>query len=144
MKVLNCICLNCSMVRFPNPADITRVNQLTASSNPRKRLNELAKLLGKVKKCTYPDAEDLDKKLRYCDRKMPKRISVNKEFKVEIIEEFEEKKRLVTALNAAKILHILERMSDEACQVLGFRENKPKDLVLRTLLVCPPQVRPSI
>lgn len=46
---------------------------------------------------------------------------------------------------AEECYKILDKISMKDAQLLGFtKEAKPKDLIINNLLVCPPQVRPTI
>lgn len=45
---------------------------------------------------------------------------------------------------AQKVRNIFSKMSHEDCKLLGFTITKPIDLLISTLAVAPPQIRPSI
>lgn len=45
---------------------------------------------------------------------------------------------------AQEIYKILERIDPNDAEMMGFTDSKPVDLILTQLLICPPQVRPSI
>lgn len=50
----------------------------------------------------------------------------------------------VIEYTAQEIYRILERIDPNDAEMMGFTDSKPVDLILTQLLVCPPQVRPSI
>ena len=45
---------------------------------------------------------------------------------------------------AQEIYKILEKIDPKDAEIMGFTDSKPVDLILTQLLICPPQVRPSI
>jgi DNA-directed RNA polymerase beta' subunit len=45
---------------------------------------------------------------------------------------------------AQKVRNIFSQISAKDCKLLGFSITKPVDLLISTLAVAPPQIRPSI
>ena len=48
------------------------------------------------------------------------------------------------AYTALRVRNIFKAMKPEHCKILGFTRSKPVDLIISTLAVAPPQIRPSI
>jgi DNA-directed RNA polymerase beta' subunit len=46
--------------------------------------------------------------------------------------------------DSRKVFKILSGISKEDAKVLGFTKSKPVNLMIETLAVAPPQIRPSI
>jgi DNA-directed RNA polymerase beta' subunit len=47
-------------------------------------------------------------------------------------------------LTGQTVYNILKNIRPEHCKILGFIRSKPVDLLISTLAVAPPQIRPSI
>jgi len=108
-------------------------------------LNELAKLLGSIGKCPSPNEEnEEDSRNKGCGSVIPVRISLrNHKIYVEERNADGTKKRDVI-YPATKVRNIFNKMSNEDSKLLGFHTTKPIDLLISTLAVAPPQIRPSI
>lgn len=118
IKVLQCVCLECSRVLNDAPCHMKR---------DEKRFKYLYE---KCKKCdTCP----------HCEADQPK-YSFDA---YKIYMEREDAKQVVSAKQA---LYILKRMVDADVEYLGFdpEHGHPKSMILTVVPVSPPQVRPSI
>ena len=54
------------------------------------------------------------------------------------------KKKKENYYSAAKVRNIFTKISTSDAKLLGFTVTKPVDLLIETLAVAPPQIRPSI
>ena len=82
-----------------------------------------------------------------CGSTIPTRISLRNhriiiEEKVTSGEEAAKKKE--TVYTAQKVRNIFQKISSADSKLLGFLVTKPIDLLISTLAVAPPQIRPSI
>lgn len=82
-----------------------------------------------------------------CGSAIPTRISLRNhriiiEEKVTSGEEVAKKKE--TVYTAQRVRNIFQKISSADSKLLGFLVTKPIDLLISTLAVAPPQIRPSI
>jgi len=54
------------------------------------------------------------------------------------------KKKKDNYYSAARVRNIFNKISTSDAKILGFTVTKPLDLLIETLAVAPPQIRPSI
>lgn len=118
-------------------------------AQPTKRLNELAKLLAPINKCPFQEQEDEEEDIKNkgCGSAIPTRISLKNhriiiEEKVVGGEEGTKKKESV--YTAQRVRNIFQKITPADSKLLGFLVTKPIDLLISTLAVAPPQIRPSI
>lgn len=113
-------------------------------AQPTKKLNELAKLLGGINKCPFQQDEDeTDPKNKGCGNAIPTRISL-KNHRIVIDEKIDDGKKRETVYSASKVRNIFSKISTADYKLMGFVTTKPVDLLILTLAVAPPQIRPSI
>lgn len=140
-KILKCVCFRCSKLLVdPESPQVKAI--LNKKYSRQKRWELMYKLCSKVKRCGQ---ETLDG----CKAKQPDKIF--REPIVKIVMEWkdldsnkDELKKQV--FNAEEVLRILQRISDEDAEVLGFHRkyNRPEWMICTVLPVPPPSVRPSV
>ena len=136
-KILKCVCHKCSKVLVdPESAEIK--NFMSKKYSRQKRWDMMYKLSSKVKKCGS------------CGAKVPDKVS--REAILKIVMEWRDKDtsedsqaRKLT-LSAEDVLHILQRITDRDCDILGFspKFSRPEWMICKVLPVPPPAVRPSV
>lgn len=140
-KILKCVCFRCSKLLIdPESPQVKAI--LNKKYSRQKRWEMMYKLCSKVKRCGQ---ETLDG----CKAKQPDKIY--REPIVKIVMEWKDldtdkddlKKQV---LNAEEILRILQRISDDDAEALGFHRkyNRPEWMICTVLPVPPPAVRPSV
>lgn len=140
-KLLKCVCFRCSKLLIdPESPQVKAI--LSKKYSRQKRWEMIYKLCSKVKRCGQ---ETLDG----CKAKQPDKI-----YREPIVKVVMEWKDLDTdkedikkqVLNAEEILRILQRISDEDAEILGFHRkyNRPEWMICTVLPVPPPAVRPSV
>jgi len=128
--------------------------RIRSIAQPTKRLSELAKLLGPINKCEMADSQD-SAEPNGCGATIPTKIRVvNHKIMVEektLQLQFDENtgkevkaKKKESAYTALRVRNIFKAIKPEHCKILGFTRSKPVDLIISTLAVAPPQIRPSI
>lgn len=140
-KILKCVCWRCSKLLIdPNGPLVKGI--LSKKYSRQKRWELMYKLCSKVRRCGQ---ETLDG----CKAKQPEKIY--REPIVKIVMEWkdldsdkEELKKQV--LDAEDVLRILQRITDDDAEVLGFHRkyNRPEWMICTVLPVPPPAVRPSV
>ena len=116
-------------------------------AQPTKRLNELAKLLGPINKCPFQEGEEEnDVRFKGCGSAIPTRIRLRNhqiiiEEKTGVGEDTKKKEIIYTA---QRVRNIFQKIAPADSKLLGFIVTKPIDLLISTLAVAPPQIRPSI
>lgn len=137
-KVLKCVCFRCSKLMLDNSVDLQAV--VSKKHSRMKRFEMVYKLCNKKvrKGCDMEGG---------CKARRPDKIT--KEGIVKIIMEWkidgeDEPKKL--QLDAEDVLRILERISDEDAEIMGFHRkyNRPEWMICTILPVPPPAVRPSV
>ena len=101
----------------------------------RRKLNEMVKVLSKLKKCqAVYDAGEKDSE-GYCDSSFPVKIyATNGKVMYKNGKEEEEQE-----MSAEYCWELLGKMKPEEAKELGFtRESMPRDLIIKSLLVGPP------
>lgn len=153
-QILLCICQKCGSIREPvikkkddgeTPANKTEEAKLEKYleilniSQPKRRLNELYKVLGKQSECQEEK----------CKSKLYTKVSVHKFLNLKVAQGNSGDQDMT----AEQALDILKKISIPSAKKLlaykGSRKNDddfliPRNLILTKLLVPPPQVRPSI
>jgi DNA-directed RNA polymerase II subunit RPB1 len=134
-----------------NDAQQDKFNRLKHIAQPTKRLNELAKLLAPISRCTAQEYEKDSGSETYvggCGATIPTKVAL-RNHRI-IIDEKQEvtgdqtKKKKETTYTALRVRNIFNKISVADCKILGFTVTKPVDLLIETLAVAPPQIRPSI
>ncbi|CAD8085189.1 unnamed protein product [Paramecium sonneborni] len=142
-KVLKCICHNCGKLRQPQTEDANQQFQRAKEHKlNRKRLNEIVKLLGRIDKCEAKlKLEENQGNEDCCQAQIPTRIqALNGQIKIQY-----STKEAAKELTAERCLDIFKKIRNEDAIILGFtKESRPQDLIIKYLLVMPPQVRPAI
>jgi DNA-directed RNA polymerase beta' subunit len=148
-KILKCVCYRCSRILIsPHTQHEDLKNDMAkimAIKSNQKRFEAYFKLCNtttKVKLCG-------DDKHIGCGSRQPDRY--NKEAAMKIIAEWKDKdkeKNNSTQLEFTPedVLRIFKRITNEDMEVMGFNPtwSKPEDMILQSLPVPPPAVRPSI
>jgi DNA-directed RNA polymerase II subunit RPB1 len=116
-----------------------KFRRIIVMTNPEKRLRELAKLLGPINQCPV----EQEKARKGCGCIIPTKIAV-RQHRIIIEEKFEKNKIREYSYNAQKVHSIFVKITEEDANLLGFTRSKPVDLLISTLAVAPPQIRPSI
>ncbi|OAG29397.1 DNA-directed RNA polymerase II subunit RPB1 [Nematocida displodere] len=146
-KVLESVCFFCSKLRIEKAA---LGHPKPRSQKERKRRLNLVWGLAKNRAVclgeAMPSAEDTpEEKLRTgCENRQP---TIRKEgLHLLAFQKGEESSEGKTVLSAEKALEILRRIPEEDIEALGFdlEKSRPEWMIIRTLPVPPPQVRPSI
>lgn len=140
-KILKCVCWRCSKLLVdPDSPHVQAI--LSKKYSRQKRWEMMYKLCSKVKRCGQ---ETLDG----CKAKQPDKIY--RDPIVKIVMEWkdldtnnEELKKQV--FNAEEVLRILQRITDEDAEALGFHRkyNRPEWMICTVLPFPPPAVRPSV
>lgn len=117
-------------------------------SQPTKRLNELAKLLAPIGKCPFEEGDDDKTSGKGCGSAIPTRISL-RNHRIIIEERIvtggdEPVKKKEKIYTAQMVRNIFQKINNADSKLLGFLVTKPIDLLISTLAVAPPQIRPSI
>ncbi|KAL4480822.1 hypothetical protein ABPG72_001691 [Tetrahymena utriculariae] len=156
-QILLCVCHKCGAVREPpikrnesgDPANKTELAKLEKYlevmniTQPKRRLNELYKILGKQSKCQN------DK----CNSYLFVKVSVVKFLILKVAEKQNDKESIEYDLSAEQALEILKKIKyADSKKLLAYKGQRkhdddflsPTNLILTKLLVPPPQVRPSI
>ena len=140
-KILKCVCWRCSKLLVDPEGPLVK-GILSKKYSRQKRWEMMYKLCSKVRRCGQ---ETLDG----CKAKQPDKIY--REPIVKIVMEWkdldtdrEELKKQV--FDAEEILKILQRITDEDAEILGFHRkyNRPEWMICTVLPVPPPAVRPSV
>lgn len=140
-KILKCVCWRCSKLLVDPESPLVKAI-LSRKYSRQKRWELMYKLCSKVRRCGQ---ETLDG----CKAKQPDKIY--REPIVKIIMEWkdldtdrDELKKQV--LDAEDVLRILQRITDEDAEILGFHRkyNRPEWMICTVLPVPPPAVRPSV
>lgn len=103
----------------------------------------MSKLLQNIKKCSKQvDGDDmLDKNFHCCGSWIPTQIVI-KNFKISYLDDCG-KTRFFTRREIKALLEGIS-MHETDCSALGFTKTKPIDLLIQSLIVCPPQARPYV
>jgi len=145
-KVLRCICFECGKLRL---RDKEKRDQIARIKNPKVRFRQLLELCSKIKDCKE---DKLNNDRPGCGG----RLQPNYRAKgLQIMrEEAGEHGRDAPggAYDPKRMLHpeearsSLEKMTDDEITLLGFSpvQSRPEWMVIKTLAVCPPPVRPSV
>ncbi|KAL3846325.1 hypothetical protein ACJIZ3_003728 [Penstemon smallii] len=159
LSVLRCVCFNCSKILADE--EDPKFKQAMRIRNPKNRLRKIVDACKNKTKCEGGDDIDVQgqdpvKKSRGgCGAQQPKisvyGIKMVAEYKIqkkknddqEQLPELVERKQL---LSAEKVLSILERVTIEDCQLLGFNPKyaRPHWMILQAFPIPPPPVRPSV
>jgi DNA-directed RNA polymerase II subunit RPB1 len=138
-KVLRCVCFRCSALLLDkNSPEMQAI--LTKKHSRMKRFELISKLCNKHRKKVC-DVEG------GCGAKRPDSIKRDSVLKIAMewkVDGQEESKKII--FDAEDVLRILERISDEDAEVMGFHRkyNRPEWMICTVLPVPPPAVRPSV
>lgn len=102
-------------------------------------MRELAKLLGPINQCPL----EKEKARRGCGSFIPNKIAV-RQHRIMVEEKYGKNKVREYSYTAQKVYTIFSKINEEDAILLGFTKSKPCDLLISTLAVAPPQIRPSI
>ncbi|OVA08877.1 RNA polymerase [Macleaya cordata] len=162
LSIMRCVCLNCSKI-LANEDDL-KFKQAQRFRNPKARLKKVLDACKSKTTCGGGDEmdvqgqvlEEMVKKTRGgCGAQHPK-LSIEgmkmiavyeaKKKKKEDHEQLPEPLERKQQLSAEKVLSILERISDEDCELLGLdlKYARPAGMILQVLPIPPPPVRPSV
>jgi DNA-directed RNA polymerase II subunit RPB1 len=145
-KMLKCICFHCSKFLIKDDNEDIK-NIINKKIGRQKKFEAIYKICSKnkIKNCEY------------CNIKQPDKITKENmgkiilEWKKDTSKEEDDSnvnddKELIKEYNAEEILKILERITDEDSEIIGFPKsiNRPENLICTIFPVCPPSVRPSV
>jgi DNA-directed RNA polymerase II subunit RPB1 len=159
VKILRCVCVQCSMLHFGHPSKTEKVREICRNSWGKRRLAKMYKLCD-GKSCDPGDAakdginelhgDDGDSghqkpsQIR-CGAKQPK-------FRLEqlVIYKFEDDveggRKNKSVMSAEEVFNIFKAISDEDCSNLGMNPRfcRPESLICSVLPVPPLHVRPPV
>ena len=114
----------------------------------------MAKLLSTISKCQAEELEGEEKGyVGGCGSAIPTKIRLSSqriiiEEKVELSNDLnpasKQSRKKDVVYPAQKVRNIFSKITNEDAKLLGFTITKPIDLLISTLAVAPPQIRPSI
>jgi len=144
LKVLRCVCNQCGRILLTD----NKLRSIINIKNPKARLREIIKNASKDCYTVDPGTEKDARQARGCGKRQPKymkkgqEILIKKEYS-ELNEDDVDTKRPLSAKDA---YDTLSRIDDETIELLGMHpiHAKPKHMIIKALIVAPPQVRPSI
>jgi DNA-directed RNA polymerase II subunit RPB1 len=158
-KILRCICFNCSKLLAQRD---NKYKEAMSIKNPKKRQNVMFNICKSLKVCKInnKEKEDLDDSTHNTDMNdlishdgcgaYQPNYKKDKNDPLKILVEFPETNDDMPdrnrALSAEECLRIFKKISNEDCIALGFdpARTRPDWMIITYLLVCPPQVRPSV
>ena len=159
IKVLKCICWNCHRLLI-NDYDI--YTRLLRIKNPKERQLKVYNLIkNKSKKCKERK-KDCDKDEKYnpkedpyykkgCNHNQPLFKKENLKIKIDftntkIEKDMDSEEENIRYINPEEVLKIFSDISDLDLFLLGFDNtySHPEWMIIKNLIVCPPQVRPSV
>ena len=159
LKILKCICYYCKSLLID---DYDKYIEITKIRNPKDRQLKVYNLCKNKNKCKdrvknvsngkkyNPQTDPYAKKGCNHDQPIFKRenlkILMDKSGKKEDDQEEENIQEDIRDISPEEVLHIFSQISDLDRQLLGFDLNysRPKWMIIQNLVVCPPQVRPSV
>ena len=151
IKILRCVCFRCSniLVNKSDPVLLDMVN----NKSGKNRFNIIYSMAQKAKQCIHNDGCLVLQPKKYVKNRPEKMMNYEKnliyqigvEFPPEAIkdEKIMSSKQIITP-NVC--LNILKKISAEDCEFLGFSNkfSRPEWMILTTLAVPPPAMRPSV
>ena len=159
IKVLKCICWNCHRLLI-NDYDI--YTKFLRIKNPKERQLKVYNLIkNKSKKCKERK-KDCDKDEKYnpkedpyykkgCNHNQPLFKKENLKIKIDftntkIEKDMDYEEENIRYINPEEVLKIFSDISDLDLFLLGFDNtySRPEWMIIQNLIVCPPQVRPSV
>ena len=159
LKILKCICYYCKSLLID---DYDKYIEITKIRNPKDRQLKVYNLCKNKNKCKdrvknvsngkkyNPQTDPYAKKGCNHDQPIFKRenlkILMDKSGKKEDDQEEENIQEDIRDISPEEVLHIFSQISDLDRQLLGFDLNysRPEWMIIQNLVVCPPQVRPSV
>jgi DNA-directed RNA polymerase II subunit RPB1 len=142
VRVLRCICHSCGLLKFvQNDDQQARMEEVLQIRNPLRRLKELADLLGGTKFCRA--MEGPDQLLVGCGNFIPHKFSLKDKTDL-FTEDYDNQKLKPKEYTAKRVNFIFGRIRPLHLEILGFRQSKPADFLISSLVVAPPQVRTSV
>ena len=150
-KILECVCINCSKLRF-NSLHADYINIIKNNVG----LKRMDKLRTKIKNLSICKLENNGCGMPFPSIKIEEhKNAIIAEFKssvsLESTVEFNEtqansKQKITEYITALKCYHILSKISDDDCIILGLnpKYTRPESMILINIPVAPPSIRPSV
>jgi DNA-directed RNA polymerase beta' subunit len=120
-----------------------RFRRIIHIAQPTKRLNELAKLLVGISKCPFQEDED-NPISKGCGNIIPNRVTLRNHRIICEEKTDDPNRRKEYIYTASRVRNIFAKITPEDYKLLGFHTTRPVDLLIATVAVAPPQIRPSI
>ena len=141
-KILSCVCINCSKLLLNKEYEISKN---ISKKSPKIRFNEIYNLCQKIKRCG-------DENIDGCGYKQPDKYKLSAMEGIQatwtklILDDKNSGNIKKQLIQIEQIKTILEKITDEDCNYLGFSELwcRPEWLICSILPVPPPSVRPSV
>ena len=164
LRILKCICYHCNTLLID---DYDKYVELFKIKNPKERQLKVYNLCKNKEKCKdrkrkVQEGEEYDTKAdpyykKGCDHFQPKftrenlKITMddsknNEEEQPDQNENEDDDQENLSEITPEKVLSIFTNISVNDCILLGFdpKYSHPAWMIIQTLAVCPPQVRPSV
>jgi len=137
-RVLSCVCCHCSNILLDSKSN--KYNEIRAITNPRKRLSALVVACSKKNTC-FSELFENGVSIGICNGKQPQWIRKD----VYLTYTKREEKDLDPEITMRKLMMILRYISDDDIRFLGMHPSMshPLGMVMKILLVPPPNTRPS-
>tara|TARA_B100001094_G_scaffold312283_1_gene348802 strand:- start:12572 stop:17140 length:4569 start_codon:yes stop_codon:yes gene_type:complete len=139
LKILKCTCIQCSKLLINKESP--QIKNIMKKSN-KHRWNEIYNLCQKISRCGQETDDG-------CGAKQPDKLKLDAMDGISAIWnklDGDDKSNRIQHLDIEKVKEILERMTDEDINVLGFSELwcRPEWLICTVFSIPPPSVRPSV
>ena len=164
LRILKCICYHCNTLLID---DYDKYVELFKIKNPKERQLKVYNLCKNKEKCKdrkrkVQEGEEYDTKAdpyykKGCEHFQPKfkrenlKITMddsknNEEEQPDQNENEDDDQENLSEITPEKVLSIFTNISENDCILLGFdpKYSHPAWMIIQTLAVCPPQVRPSV
>lgn len=142
LKVLKCVCYNCSRILLTD----AKLRHIQKIKDPKRRLKAILK--AKTTECfaADPGMEGETKMAQGCSTKQPKYIKRAGEILIKMGQVSEDEVDSKRRFRAHEAYEVLKRIDDETVELLGMNPqfSRPENMIIKVLIVAPPQVRPSI
>ena len=150
VNILNCVCIKCSKLLIDKSHNIKEDMEyiIKTSSNNKERFIKLKNLLKKVKYCNKDNygCGAFRPKIRREDRPQLDIIADYSNISINDNTTDNPYLKLKEVLTADNIYNILKNISEEDCNILGlnYKLSPPENLIIKTLIVSPPAIRPYV
>lgn len=141
-KVLKCVCYNCSRILLTD----AKLKQIVKIKDPKRRLKAILKCRSTECFVVEPGHETDTKLARGCGFKQPKYLKKSGEILIKMGQITEDEVDTKRRFRAHEAYEVLKRIDDETVELIGMNPqfSRPENMIIKVLIVAPPQVRPSI